>query len=247
MELEVLKNKDIDQQIESNLTLRVNYESVVVKTEEDRVKADNQIKRAKLDLKEYSEKMKGIKKAIDEFKGKFLSKEKIEEKKIMDFVSKQEEEITEFKRKKKAEQDRLKAEADRIAKEKADALQKEEEDKIAKEKANKMNQIEEIKSSHLPTPEKLSKVLSLQSEVSNLDSVVVPEIEVKAEKVVLKKDEIKTKKVFEILDEAAFIEFAIKENRKLIQITVSKSGFNEWIKSEENQAHPFLTFKEEII
>ena len=247
MELEIFTNKEIDKEIESNFTIEVNFQVIPVDSESTQLDADAQIKKAKLDLKKFSEKIGIVKKNIDDFKKKFLDKEKIEEKKIMDFVGLQEKEIESYKRKKKEEQDKLRAEADRIAKEKADKIKKDEEDRIAKEKAEKEKEIQSLKESDLPAPEKLEKVLSLQSEVSNMGSIIVPEIEVKAEKVILKKDEIKTRKVFSVSDESAFIEFAIKQNRKLIQISISKSAFNEWIKSEENQDHPFLTFTEEII
>jgi len=98
MELEVLKNKDIDQAIESSLTIEANYSLVVVIDENSFQSAEAEIKKAQADKKNLLTKIKPLKQAIDDFKGKFLSKEKVESSKVDDFVRLQDAEITKYKK-----------------------------------------------------------------------------------------------------------------------------------------------------
>lgn len=78
MELQILKSTDIDQAIESELTLKAEYTFVSVTNEAQLLEAEAEIKKAKADQKLVVSKIKPLKEAIDNFKAKFLSKEKIE-------------------------------------------------------------------------------------------------------------------------------------------------------------------------
>lgn len=246
MELQILKSPDIDQAIESELTLKDEYTFVSVTNEAQLLEAEAEIKKAKADQKLVVSKIKPLKEAIDNFKAKFLSKEKIETAKVEKFVSLQEAEIKKFKAQKLEEQRKAKEEAERKAKEEAERIRKEQEAKLEEERKAKQAELEALKTSEGTAEEKLKKAFELTDKINDLGTVVIPEIEVKAEKVVLKKDEVKTKKIFSISNEAAFIEWAIQNNRKLLEISISKSAFNEWIKLEANQSYSFLSSKEEI-
>jgi hypothetical protein len=247
MELEVLKNKDIDQAIESSLTIEANYSLVVVIDENSFQSAEAEIKKAQADKKNLLTKIKPLKQAIDDFKGKFLSKEKVESSKVDDFVRLQDAEITKYKKIKLEEQRRAKEEAERKAKEEAERIRKEQEEKLAQEKLQKEKELEAIKNSNASLTDRSSEAVRIVEEINHLESVVVPEVEIVPEKVVLKKDEISVKKVFSISDEKSFIEWALKNDLSLLQISISKSAFNEWIKKPVNQGYAFIDSKEEII
>ena len=107
--------------------------------------------------------------------------------------------------------------------------------------------LEAIKNSNASLADRSSEAVRIVEEINHLESVVVPEVEIVPEKVVLKKDEISVKKVFSISDEKSFIEWALKNDLSLLQISISKSAFNEWIKKPVNQGYAFIDSKEEII
>ena len=247
MELEVLKTPDIDQRIESDLTINADYNFVSVSNDEELAKAEEEIKQAKSDQKNLVNKIKPLKQAIDDFKAKFLSKEKIESAKVETFGKTQETEISKYKTAKLEEQRKAKAEAERKAKEEADRIRREEETRVEEERKRKQAELEALKTSEGTAEDKLEKAFALTDKIQSLENVVVPEVEIKPEKVVLKKDEVKTKKVFSIIDEPAFIEWALQNDRSVLQISISKSAFNEWVKQDKNQLNEYITFKEEVI
>jgi len=246
MELQILKSPDIDQAIESELTLKAEYTFVSVTNEAQLLEAEAEIKKAKADQKLVVSKIKPLKEAIDNFKAKFLSKEKIETAKVEKFVSLQEAEIKKFKAQKLEEQRKAKEEADRKAKEESERIRKEQEAKLEEERKAKQAELEALKTSEGTAEEKLEKAFELTDKINDLGTVVIPEIEVKAEKVVLKKDEVKTKKIFFITDEKAFIEWALQNDRSMLRIDVSISAFSSWVKDEKNQLNEYISFKEEI-
>ncbi|ATN94982.1 hypothetical protein [Leptospira phage LE3] len=245
--LKVLNNEKIQEKINQALTYEVGYAFVEIKSDTDLLTAENLVKQVKKDKTSFLNKVKPFKQAVDDFKAKFLTREKQGEKSFNDFISKQDKEIEKYKQAKLEEQREAKRKADEEAKRISDELKKQEEDRISKEKADAEKQLEEVKSEDISEEEKVEKIFELNEKILDLESVIVPQVEIKPEKVVLKKDEIKTKKIFSIKDEKAFIEWAIQNNRELVTIQISKSAFNEWIKSEENQNHLFLEFTEEIV
>ena len=244
--LKILNNEGIQGRVNQSLIWKNDFEFVEVKSDEDLLKAEEQVKTAKKEKKSFQDKVKPFKQAIDEFKEKFISREKQGTKDIDSFITKQDKEIEKYKQQKLEEQREAKRKADEEAKRIADQLKKEEEDRIEKEKADSEKALEEIQNAEIPEEEKVEKIFELNERILDLQNVVVPSYEIKPEKVVLKKDEVKTKKVFSIKDEKDFIEWAILFNRELLKIEISKSAFNEWVKKEENQGHKFLESKEEI-
>lgn len=247
MELEILKNKDIESKIEKELTITPTWKFVSVSNESELAEAEKQIDLANSHKKGLLNKIKPLKQAIDDFKGKFLSKEKIESAKVESFVSLQDAEIKKYKARKLEEQKKLKEEADRKAREEAERIRKEQEAKLQEERKAKQAELDALKMAEGTAKDKLEKAFELTDKINDLNTIVIPEIQIAPEKVVLKKDEVKTKKVFFITDEKAFIEWALQNDRTILKIEISTSAFNSWVKEEKNQLNEYISFREEIL
>jgi len=222
-------------------------ESVLpVNSKEEMVKAEGLVKVVKSRKNLFTAFIKPFKSKIDGLKNIILDKEKSEIARIDSFINEQEKIIDGYKTVVLAEQRKLKAEAERLANEKAEAERLERVKAAEAEKARLEKELEEI-AKNKPLAEVIDEIEIKKAEIASVKETVIPEIVIEPEKVILKKDEIKTKIIYSISDEKAYINWAIKNSRTdLLEIKVSKSGFNALSKTEEIKNLPFIS-KEEVI
>jgi hypothetical protein len=207
--------------------------------------AEKQITEYKKIGKEFESEIKPLKLKLDNVKKAVLEFEKFQLSKVDTFVISQEKPIKEYKAEILRVQQEAKRKAEEEARRKAEEIRRAEEIRLNEIRKAKQKELEELEKSKVAVSEKIDAIYELKDEIKKVENIVVPEIEVKVEKVVLKKDEIKTKKVYSISDESAYIEWALKHNRSLLNITVNKSEFNRFVKEIEDL--PFIKVEEVII
>lgn len=217
-----------------------------VSDKESQTLAEKQITDYKKIGKLFLEDVKPLKTKLDNVKKAVIEFEKANESKVNAFVISQEKPIKEYKKVVFEQQQELKRQAEEKARKLAEEARQAEQERLDKIRQAEKERLDALEKSKVSVSEKIDELEEVKSNIQKLEEIVIPEIELKTEKVILKKDEIKTKKVFTIVDEKAFIEWALENNNThLLNITINKSEFNKVCKNLGNL--PFIRVTEEIV
>lgn len=246
-----LITKEVDS-LTSLLTKEYNVdltkiETVNVTDKQSLLIAESNIKELKEISKKFKLSIEPLKKQADEIHKKIVSVEKAQIQKIDSLIAEQESPIKKYKQIELEKQLELKRIAQEEARKRELELKRIQDEELERLRKIKQAELDELEKRKIPIAQKIDEIEQAREEIKQIESVVVPTIEISAQKVVLKKDEIKTRKVYSCNNKNELIKWALINDQSLLKIDVIVSRFNELCKNPEFTKLPFIDCKEEIV
>ena len=222
------------------------YEIIVPKTMEETLKAQKNLLQIAKERTSFVSDFKPYKQKVDEFKKQLLDYEKEQVQKVEYYEKIQEGEIKKFKTEILLAQRFVQDTDLKIRTQIENLKRKGQELLLSIEKWNAQVELEIVQNSKEPISEKIDIIELKIEEVKEIEKTVIPEIEVKPiENFVLKKHQVKTKMIYSVQDEKAFIEWALVHARDLLKIEIVKSKFNA-LSEEQKKQIPGVVGREEV-
>lgn len=239
-------NELIMQSMENLPKVAGGYEIIFPKTMEETLKAQKNLLQITKERTNFISDFKPYKQKVDELKKQLLDYEKEQVQKVEYYEKTQEGEIKKFKTEILLAQRFVQDTDLKIRTQIEYAKRKAQELLLSIEKWSSKIDLEIAENSKAPVSEKIDIIEEKKKEISEIEKTVIPEIEVKPiENFVLKKHQVKTKMVYTVQDEKAFIEWALVHARDLLKIEIVKSKFNA-LSEEQKKQIPGVVGREEV-